>query len=261
MTGSSGLRVLVTGATSGLGREMALQLARRGFRVAVTGRREELLQETARAVEAAGGEALALNGGVDDLPTVRRHYASIKERWGGLDWAILNAGVHGSNHARKFDAANCRRIFDTNVGGTANWLEAVIPDMVAARRGTIAALSSLAGWRGLPGSAAYSASKAALMTLLESVRADLAGTGVKVVTVCPGFVKSEMTGRSRMRLMPFMLETEDGVRRILTGIERGRSLVVFPWQLALIMRLVRALPGWAYDRLMPLFVKRKSGRA
>lgn len=241
--------MLITGASSGLGREMARQLGGRGWRVAVTGRREEELVETVRQAEAAGAECLSLPGSVTEPDTVKRHYAAIRQRWGGLDWAILNAGVGDSVHARRFQAGVYHRVFATNVGGAVNWLEAVLPDMIEAGSGTIAGISSLAAWRGLPGAGAYSASKAALSTLLESTRVDLRGTGVDVVIVCPGFIRNR-SGNADER-GPFLMETEDGVRSILDGIDRKRRIVHFPWPLSYPMRyVVRNLPGLAYDWVM-----------
>jgi short-subunit dehydrogenase len=252
------LRVVVTGATSGLGREMAAQLAREGARVALTGRRREKLDEAAAAVRAAGGEALALVGDVTDPERVKAHYAEIKKAWGGLDWAILNAGVSESVSAREFSAANYRWTFETNVFGVTNWIEAVLPDMLAARSGVIAGVASLAGFRGLPLSGAYSASKAALITLLDSTRADLRGSGVDVVTICPGFVKSEITARYDGQSLPFFLETEDGARRMLDGIRKRKRLVHFPWQLSIpVIYGLHNLPGWLYDRLAGRIAKRK----
>ena len=246
----SAKRVLVTGATSGLGRELAVQLASRGWRVALTGRREAQLAQAAEAVRSAGGTALALLGSVSEPGVVAAHYARIRKEWGGLDWAILNAGVGDRMDARRFDAKAVVWTFETNVFGVAYWLEAVLPDMVAAGSGTVAAVSSLAAFRGLPAAGPYSASKAAVNALLESARVDLAGTGVRVVTVCPGFVKSELTGRNEAGQMPFLLETDDGVRRMIAGIEAGRRVVHFPWQLSLgVIYLLHNLPGWLYDRL------------
>jgi NAD(P)-dependent dehydrogenase (short-subunit alcohol dehydrogenase family) len=253
-------RVLVTGASSGLGREMARQLGGRGWRVAVTGRREQELLETARRVEAEGGECLALVGSVTDVEVVRRHHATIRERWGGLDWAILNAGVGDAVDARRFQAAVYHRVFATNVGGAANWLEAVLPGMIEAGHGTIAGISSLAAARGLPGAGAYSGSKAALSTLLESTRVDLRGTGVDVVIVCPGFVRNGSADPGDDQGKPFLLELEDGVQRILAGIDGGQRVVHFPWQLSYLMRhVVHNLPGAAYDWLISRLAGRPAG--
>jgi len=258
MESMQGLRVLITGASSGLGREMAVQLAREGARVAITGRREEKLQAAAQAVRAAGGECLTLLGDVTHLAQVKGHYAQIKKAWGGVDWAILNAGVGDSMNARQFSADNYHWTFATNVGGVVNWMETLIPDMLAAKRGVIAGVASLAGFRGLPQSGAYSASKAALISLLESSRVDLRGTGVDIVTVCPGLVKSEMTDRNEKKQMPFLLETDDGARRIIDGIKARRRVVHFPWQLSLPMiYLFHNVPGFLYDWFASRFVKRK----
>ena len=244
-------RVLITGASSGLGREMARQLGARGWRVAVTGRREEELEETARQAEAAGGECLSLVGSVTEPDTVKRHYATIRQRWGGLDWAILNAGVGDSVHARRFRADVYHRVFATNVGGAVNWLEAVLPGMIEAGSGTIAGISSLAAWRGLPGAGAYSASKAALATLLESTRVDLRGTGVDVVIVCPGFIRNGSSSPAEEAGRPFLMDTAAGVRRILAGIDRKQRIVHFPWPLSYFMKyVVHNMPGLAYDWVM-----------
>jgi NAD(P)-dependent dehydrogenase (short-subunit alcohol dehydrogenase family) len=256
---SPALRVLVTGASSGLGREMARQLGARGFRVAVTGRREEELRETARQTESAGGESLPLVGSVTDREVVARHYAAIRERWGGLDWAILNAGVGDAVDARRISAERYHRVFAVNVLGAVNWLEAVLPGMIEAGHGTVAGISSLAAWRGLPGAGAYSASKAALATLLESTRVDLRGTGVHVVTVFPGFIRTGSANPEADRGKPFLLDLEDGVRRILAGIERKQAVVHFPWPLSPFMRhVVRLLPAPAYDALVGRLAGRRA---
>lgn len=255
------MRVVITGATSGLGREMAVQLARRGWKVAVTGRRRELLEETVRLVERAGGEGLALVGSVTELSEVKAHYAQVKAKWGGLDWLILNAGVGDQVDAKEISVDNYRWTYETNVFGAVNWMEAVIPDMLAAKSGVIAGISSLAAYRGLPKSGSYSSSKAALNTLLESTRVDLHGTGVDVVTVCPGFVKSEMTDRNPPGSMPFLMSTEDGAAAVISGVERRRRIVHFPWQLSFLQKyVVSRIPGFLYDPVAARFAHLRKKR-
>jgi len=244
-------RVLITGATSGLGRQLAVQLAAEGCRLALTGRREARLEETARAARAAGAEVLALAGDVADPSAVKRQYAAVRERFGGLDWAVLNAGTSKSADAKeRFRADDFRSVYGTNVFGAANWIEAVLPDMLKAGSGTIAGVASIAGFRGLPRSGPYSSSKAALIALLESLRVDLQGTGVKVVTICPGFVRTEMTAKWKDEDMPFLMEPEAAARAMVAGIAAGRRMVVFPWPFSTVMKiLVKNLPGCLYDRL------------
>lgn len=265
MTNLPATRALITGATSGLGREAAVQLARRGWRVAVSGRRQEQLDETARLVKEAGGEPLVLCGSVTDPAVVKAHYAAIKTAWGGLDYAVLNAGVGDMMSAKEFKAETVVWTFDTNVFGVCYWMEAVIPDMLAQKSGIIAGVASLAGFRGLPKSGPYSASKAALITLLESARVDLLGTGVSVVTVCPGFVRSEMTDRNKPGTMPFLMETRDGTAAMLSGIDAKRRVVHFPWQLSYASKyFLPAIPDFLYDwiahKLAPMRVKKPTAR-
>ena len=259
-------RVVVTGATSGLGREIAVQLGRRGWRVAVSGRRVDELKITAKRVRDAGGEALLLPGSVTDDDEVRAHYAQIEAAWGGLDWAILNAGVSDYMDAKAFKTALIRWTFDTNVLGVCRWMEAVIPGMIKQGSGVIAGVASLAAFRGLPASGPYSASKAALVTLLESTRVDLRGTGVDVVTICPGFVKSEMTDRNDPGAMPFLMTTPEGAAAMISGIEARRRVVHFPWPLSYAMKyLVGPMPDFLYDwlagRLSHLRKKKPSAEA
>ena len=254
---SAGRRCVITGATSGLGRALAKLLAQRGDRIAITGRRAPLLAEAAaEARDAGAAEVLALHGGVDDPATVASHYAQISERWGGLDLAILNAGVGGSDDPRTFCTQTYRDTFAVNLFGVCHWLEHVLPDMVAQRSGVIAAISSPGGWRGFPGVGPYSASKAALSTMIESIRIDLRGTGVHIVDVCPGYVKSEMTAKNDPKRMPLLMETQAGAARILRGIERRRRVVHFPRRLTWPLRhIVANLPGWLFDPLAARYGK------
>ena len=225
------LRVLITGASSGLGRAMALELAAEGVCLALTARRSEKLEETAEAARRLGAETLSLVGGASDHETVRRHYAAIRERWSGLDWAILNAGFNEGMSAAHYSAMSYLGKFSRPTSsGPRNRIEAVLPDMLRAKSGTIAGISNLAAMRGIPRLGPYCSSKAALRLLLESLRVELRRTGVSVVTVCPGWVKSEMTARHDPRTMPFPLGNQGRARRIIKGIRRKQSLVHFPWQ-------------------------------
>ncbi|MBI5238963.1 MAG: SDR family NAD(P)-dependent oxidoreductase [Elusimicrobia bacterium] len=253
-------RVLITGATSGLGRELALQLANEGFMLALTGRRVERLAELAQAAKDVGaGGVLTLTGDVADPAVVKAHYADIQERFGGLDWAVLNAGVSKSGDAKEgFAADDYRFVYGVNVFGMVNWIEAVLPGMLKEKSGTIVGMASIAGFRGLPRSGPYSSSKAAAIALLESLRVDLRGTGVQVVTVCPGFVRTEMTSRWKDEDMPFLMEPRDAVREMIAGIKAGRRMVDFPFPFSTAVKyVVRNLPGCIYDRVASRGTRRR----
>lgn len=252
-------RVLITGATSGLGRELAVRLAAEGYMLALTGRREDRLKEVADAVAGRGGKALTLTGDVADPAVVKKHYAAIRERFGGLDWAILNAGLSKSGDAKEgFTADDYRLVYGVNVFGVANWVEAVLPGMLQEKSGTIVGMASIAGYRGLPRSGPYSSSKAAVIALMESLRVDLRGTGVKVVTVCPGFVRTEMTSKWRDEDMPFLMEPREAAGIIIDGIKAGRRMVDFPFPFSTAVKyVVRNLPGFIYDRVASRGTRRR----
>ena len=252
------LRILITGASSGIGRAMAVQLAKEKNKIAITGRREDKLRETAEEIKKAGGEALLLSGDTSEPQTVTRHYGEIREKWGGLDWAILNAGISLRNPGNHFSADIYKKTFETNVFGAAYWLEAVIPDMVKAKNGVIAGISSLASFVGLPQSGAYSSSKAALLIFLESLRVDLAAFNVSVVTICPGFIKSEMTDKNDPRDMVFVLDAEIGAKKIIDAIKKKKRLFYFPWPLAIPMTCILPnLPRGVYDFIAQHAIKRR----
>ncbi len=251
-------KILITGASSGIGQAMAVLLAKEKHHIAITGRREKALQETAAQIEREGGKALVLVGDTTDPETVARHYGEIKNQWGGLDWVILNAGISLRNPGPEFSAALYKKTFETNVLGAVYWIEAVIPDMVKAKNGTIAGIASLAGFVGLPRSGAYSSSKSALMVLLESLRVDLAASNVSVVTICPGFIKSEMTDKNDPRDMVFILDAETGAKKIIQAIKKKKRLFYFPWPLAIPMTwILPNLPRGVYDFIARRMLKRR----
>ncbi len=170
-------------------------------------------------------------------------------RFGAPDLVIANAGVSvGTRGDEVADVAKLRRVLEVNVTGLAATLAAFAPAMREAGRGTLAGIASVAGFRGLPGAGAYSASKSAAITWLESLRAELRGSGVSVVCVCPGYIDTPMTQVNRYR-MPFLLPADEAARRIARAIAARRRLAVIPWQMAAVSLLLRAMPGFLYDRL------------
>ena len=232
---------LVTGASSGLGAEMARQLASRGWHVALLARRVDRLAEVARDVEAAGPRALALGVDVTDEAAVRDAVARVERELGVPDLVMLNAGVGLSSLLLRETHEDFARMQDINVVGAWNVARHATPSMVRRGSGRLVGISSQAAFLGLPGSGGYAASKAALARWLESVAIELHGTGVEVTVVHPGFIESELTATNK-HPMPFLTDTETGVRRLLRGVLAGRRRVVFPRRLHLLIGIVRRLP-------------------
>lgn len=240
--------VLVTGASSGIGRSLAVTLGARGAAVGLLARRAESLLEVAREVEAAGGRALALPADVTEAQSVRRAARALRETFGAIDVLVANAGVGALTDDLGRLGEQVAETFEINVIGAANSASAVLPEMIERGEGHLVAISSLASYRGLPKSGAYCASKAALNALFESLRLDLKNTGVDVTIIKPGFIKTPLTA-GREAQMPFLLELDDATRHILRAIEARRTSYAFPWQLASIVRLGRLMPDRLYDRI------------
>ena len=241
--------VFLTGASSGIGSALALLLAADGDRLVLTARRVEPLEELVGRIREAGGEAMAIAMDVTDRDAVMDAVVKAQAHFGPIDILIANAGIGDPTPGDAFDALRFERIVRTNLLGAAYCVEAVAPCMVERRTGQIVGIASLAAYRGLPGAAAYCASKAGLMEMLQSLRIDLKPYGIKVTTICPGFVKTPLTDRNDFK-MPFLLELDDGARRIYRGVRSGGSEISFPFPLAPVARLARFLPNWMYDRVV-----------
>jgi len=238
-------RIVITGASAGIGEALARHYAGPGTVIGLVARRREPMQALASSLPGRF-EIYALD--VADGAAMERAAREFCSRHGAPDLVIANAGVsigtHGDDPA---DVEKLRRVLEINVVGLAATLAAFAPAMRAERRGTLCGIASVAGFRGLPGAGAYSASKAAAIAWLEALRVELVGSGVSVVTVCPGYIDTPMTRVNRYR-MPFLLPAGEAARRIAGAIAARRRLVVIPWQMALVSVLLRLAPPWLYDR-------------
>jgi len=236
----TGRRVWIVGASSGIGAALATALDARGARVAVSARRES-------ALRALAGERMAVVPvDITDKTAVRRAAGRVVDELGGLDIVVLSAGYW--KQLTEFDAESFQQHLDVNLSGMAHCLEAVIPRLQAAGGGIIVGISSVAGLRGLPGAEAYGATKAAQINLLEALRAGLAPSGIDVVTVCPGFVDTEMTQTNQFP-MPFLVSAPVAARIIADGIEKRKARIVFPWQMAVFAQLAPLVPQRLWARL------------
>lgn len=241
--------VFITGASSGIGRSLAVELGRRGASLGLLARRGDVLQEIVAEVEAAGGQALALAADVRDAGALRRAAEQLREAFGPIDVMVANAGVGATTDAKELKPEAVADVININVIGAVNSATAVLPAMVERGQGQLVVISSLAAYRGLPKSAAYCASKAAVSAFFESLRVDLRGTNVDVTIIHPGFIKTPLTA-GRHANMPYLMELEDAVKKIVRAIETRKKSYAFPWQLASIVRAAMIMPVPLYDRII-----------
>jgi short-subunit dehydrogenase len=240
------LRVVITGASSGIGAALARHYSAAGATLGLIARRKDALERIAVALPTPC-EIYPLD--VRDagaIAAAARHFIG---RHSCPDVVVCSAGVSvGTLAACADDIAVFQEVLDINVMGTMKTLQPFIGCMRSRGSGSLVGIASVAGYRGLPGAAAYSGSKAALISCLESLRVELRGSGVKVITVCPGYIATPMTEHNPYP-MPFLMSADKAAGKIARLIARGREFAVIPWQMAIIARLMRLLPDWLYERL------------
>ncbi len=239
-------RLVISGASGGIGLALARHYLERGATVAALARRGELLQALAAEFP---DKVFCYALDVRDAAALQQAAGDFIARAGLPDVVIANAGVSVgtlTEHAEDLDAF--RQVMEINVLGMVQTFQPFVEPMRVAQRGTLVGIASVAGFRGLPGAGAYSASKAAAISYLESLRVELHDSGVKVVTICPGYIRTVMTEINPYP-MPFILTAEDAARRMARAIEKQTAFTVIPWQMGLVGRLLKLLPCWLYDRL------------
>jgi short-subunit dehydrogenase len=247
--------IVITGASDGIGKAMAVEFARRGVRLGLIARRKELLESLAEKLRGLGAaEVLVEPVDVTDFDAQRSALDRIESRFGEITHLVLNAGIGDRSDPWSDSWAGVKECLDVNLMAALNATEWMKPRMVRRGSGTIAGVSSVAAYRGLPDSGAYSTSKAALTTYLESLRVDVARFGVRVVTVAPGYVRTELTKKNR-GAMPFLMDVDRAGRVFARGVLGGKRVVVAPWPYRVAIVFLRSLPVWLYDFLIGKFVK------
>ncbi len=237
-------RVIITGASSGIGRALAMEYARRGATLGLIARRSQLLEELAASLPVP---SYCYPLDVRDAAALREAGRDFVQQVGCPDVVIAGAGVSaGTLTTIPDDSAVFEEILATNVTGMMLTFQPFVELMQGQRRGVLAGIASVAGFRGLPGASAYCASKSAAITYLESLRLEMRRHGVRVVTICPGYVGTPMTAVNPYP-MPFLMDVDRAARVIADAIARGKRFHVLPWQMALIGWGLRYLPRSIYD--------------
>jgi short-subunit dehydrogenase len=250
--------ILITGASSGIGAALARRYAAPGIQLALHGRDAARLAEIAALCRAAGAIVETGAHDVTDRAAMAAWIAMIDAAH-PLDLVIANAGISGGTSGMGESEEQARRIFAVNLDGVLNTLYPALAPMRARGRGTIALMSSLASFKGLPGGPSYGASKAAVRILGEAMRGDLARHGIHLSTICPGFVTTPMTARNKFT-MPFLMDSDRAAAIIAHGLDRNQGRIAFPWpMLALVILLTLLPPGLTEGLINRLPRKRPMG--
>jgi short-subunit dehydrogenase len=241
-------RIILTGGSSGIGYQLSKKLLNEGCNVAVLARRKELLDKLAREVVDLNGKLFTYQCDITEKERVHEIITKIHEDLGGIDIAILNSGTGRPEGINKFSAENAKLVFNTNVIGMINCIEELLPYFLIKKSGIIAGVSSLADNRGYSKSGFYSGSKAAVTLILESLSVELKSYGIKVITIKPGFVKSEMTARNNFK-MPLLMETEKAAEIIIRGLKKEKRIIQFPLLTVIGSKLIGLMPNSLFEYL------------
>jgi short-subunit dehydrogenase len=250
----AGQVAVVTGASSGIGWALAKELAAQKCRVGLVARRADKLEALAMEIRQDGGTVALAAADVAERQPTQQALRQLRDQLGPIDLLIANAGVGAPTHLNPLNIDQVERMFRVNLFGVIYSIEAVLPDMLSRKSGHLAAVSSLASYKGLPGESAYCASKAAVNTYLEGLRIQLRPHHIAVTTICPGFVKTPMTEPFDFK-MPFVIDAATAARRIVKALGRRRKVYNFPWQTTVLMKLTRWLPDWVMARGMKQYTE------
>lgn len=244
----NGKTILITGASTGIGKALVSQLAKQKVNLAIAARRIELLEELKTELTPFNPNILLLKCDVSKKSDVISAFNQIKGKYGNIDIAILNAGAGHYMNVEKYNSGFAEEIYGANLFGIIYWVEQLLPDFLKRKNGIIAGVSSLADNRGYSGSSFYSSSKAALTNYLEGLRVELHPFGVKVITIRPGFVRTPMTSNNKF-WMPFLMSPEKAASIIIGRIKKEKRVIQFPWPMVLITNIVGLIPGWFYEAI------------
>lgn len=239
------MKVIISGASGGLGAALARHYAAQGATLGLIARRGDLLRQLASSLP----NCAIYTADVRDAAAMQAAAQSFIAQHGHPDIVIANAGIsRGTLTEFIEDSAVFEAILATNVTGMAHTFQPFVAAMRERKQGCLVGIASVAGYRGLPGASAYSASKAAAISYLESLRVEMHGSGVSVITVCPGYVSTPMTAKNPYA-MPFILTADAAATKIAAVIARRKLYAVIPWQMGVVARVLKLLPNFIYDRL------------
>ena len=239
-------KIWITGASSGIGKSLALRFANEGWQVAASARRENLLNEISRSNK----NIFSFPLDVTDSEKCKEVFNKIKEKFNEIDISVFCTGIHDPSSEKKFDLESIKKIMNVNFFGTINSVNAVYDYYREKKSGHISIVSSVAGYRGLPAGGAYCASKAALTNYAESLYFDMKRFNVRVSVVSPGFIKTPMTDQNDFT-MPMIKSAEFAAEEMFKGLTKSNSFEIhFPKQFTYLMKILKIMPNWLYLKIV-----------
>ena len=240
---------IITGASSGIGEELSVQLSKDGYSVAVLARRAELLEKLVTRIEKSGGQALAIPCDVTIFEDMKKAVSLVEDKLGSIDLFVANAGIGRDQRLDRFDATKAKQVYDVNVVGAMQSIAAVLPTMIARKKGHIVGIASMAAFTSFPRTYVYCASKHALVAHLDGLGLEAYKYNIDVTTICPGFIRTPLTSKNKFP-MPFLMDADVAVRRMVQGIRKRKRRVIFPRRLYWCVKFLNALPFSIRRRLL-----------
>lgn len=240
---------IVTGASSGIGWELAKTLARQQCAVGVLARRQDRLEALVREIQAAGGKAAWAVADVGNRGQTVAAIHALRDQLGPVDLLIANSGFGVPTFLEPLNVEEVEQMFKVNTLGVVYSIEAVLPEMLQRGKGQLAAISSMAAFLGMPGESGYCASKAAVNMYMHGLRSQLRRRGIWVTTICPGFIETEMTAHNTFK-MPWVMKADRAAEIILRAIEKKKKVYCFPWQMNLLIKFARCMPDWFVEWML-----------
>lgn len=235
--------IFITGASSGIGEYIAYEYAKQGATIGLAARRKELLEKVSAKCEELGGKPIIYEVDVSNQSATKKVIDDFITRSGGIDIVIANAGISGKVDLDNGDSSEINRMLSTNILGVANTVIPTLPTMIKQQSGRIVVVSSIAGFRGLPGRSGYSASKVAIRFMANSWRSSFVKDGISFTTICPGFIDTDLTG-SHKYYMPFLMNVEVFAKKMVNAIEKKKKTYIAPWQWRFAIPIIRVVPEW-----------------
>jgi short-subunit dehydrogenase len=235
--------IFITGASSGIGKYVAYEYAKQGATIGLAARRKKALEKVSAKCRELGGKPIIYEVDVNNQLTTKNAIDDFITKSGGIDIVIANAGISGKVDLDTGNSDELNRMLSTNILGVTNTVIPTLPTMIKQNSGRVVVISSIAGFRGLPGRSGYSASKAAVRFMANSWRSSFAKDGISFTTICPGFIDTDMTNSHKYH-MPFLMNVDIFAQKMVNAIEKKKKTYIVPWQWRFAIPLIKAVPEW-----------------